>query len=151
MQTTRVFKTQQEREEYESTFETAEDKEAWEARFGVPVGPFEGEEEKKGPEPGRANKKKSQRRQQAFPNYHSGGSSPSSSLTSESSISDMPDLRMPGAALPYSIHMPASVSWCQSKHNMPVRGAKDAPKTFTGKYTDVQLFVNHFEHLIKKC
>jgi hypothetical protein len=131
-------------------FETAEDKRAWEARFGVPVGPFEGEAEKKGPEPRRANEK-SRRRQQAFPNYCSGGSSSSSSSTSESSISDMPDLRMPGAAPPYSIHTPASVPWRRSKHNMPVRGAKDTPKTFTGKYTDVQLFVDHFEHLIKKC
>ncbi|KAJ7612798.1 hypothetical protein DFH06DRAFT_1344885 [Mycena polygramma] len=35
--------------------------------------------------------------------------------------------------------------------DMPVRGSKEAPKTFKGKHTTVQLFVEHYDHLLNKC
>ncbi|KAJ7711483.1 hypothetical protein B0H16DRAFT_1343749 [Mycena metata] len=34
---------------------------------------------------------------------------------------------------------------------MPIRGSKEAPKTFRGKYTDVQRWVDHYEQLLNKC
>ncbi|KAJ7735338.1 hypothetical protein B0H16DRAFT_1731375 [Mycena metata] len=34
---------------------------------------------------------------------------------------------------------------------MSIRGSKDAPKTFRGKYTDVQRWVDHYEQLVNKC
>jgi hypothetical protein len=39
----------------------------------------------------------------------------------------------------------------RTMYDLPVRGAKDAPKTFYGKYTDIQLFLDHYEHLLNKC
>ncbi|KAJ7111469.1 hypothetical protein C8R44DRAFT_633348, partial [Mycena epipterygia] len=35
--------------------------------------------------------------------------------------------------------------------DMPVRGSKEAPKTFKGKYTEVQTFIDHYEQLLNRC
>ncbi|KAJ7651251.1 hypothetical protein FB45DRAFT_1018599 [Roridomyces roridus] len=35
--------------------------------------------------------------------------------------------------------------------DMPMRGQKEAPKTFKGKYTEVSDFIRHLERLFKKC
>ncbi|KAJ7077242.1 hypothetical protein C8R44DRAFT_536235, partial [Mycena epipterygia] len=35
--------------------------------------------------------------------------------------------------------------------DMPIRGSKEAPKTFRGKHTEVQRFIDHFELLLNKC
>jgi hypothetical protein len=35
--------------------------------------------------------------------------------------------------------------------DMPIRGTKEAPRTFRGKYTEVQQFIDHFELLLNKC
>ncbi|KAJ7645044.1 hypothetical protein DFH06DRAFT_1333344 [Mycena polygramma] len=35
--------------------------------------------------------------------------------------------------------------------DMPVRGSKEAPHVFKGKHTNVQLFVDHYDHLLSKC
>ncbi|KAJ7029250.1 hypothetical protein C8F04DRAFT_1265125 [Mycena alexandri] len=38
----------------------------------------------------------------------------------------------------------------RTTYNMPVRGSKEAPKTFKGKYSEVQQFVDHYEKLLNK-
>jgi hypothetical protein len=144
----RIFKTQEERQEYEASFDTAEDQEVWEARFGVPAEPYE-EDDKNGGGVGTGKKKVLKKK--GRPHYRPpvfGGSEPSSSSSEESS-SDEPDQRMPGAAPLYSMHQTSQRH--KTVYDMPVRGSKDAPKTFTGKYNEVQLFIDHFEQLLKKC
>ncbi|KAJ7143257.1 hypothetical protein C8R46DRAFT_919864 [Mycena filopes] len=34
---------------------------------------------------------------------------------------------------------------------MPVQSSKEAPRTFKGKHTEVQLFVEQYEYLLNKC
>jgi hypothetical protein len=125
-----------------------EDQEVWEARFGVPVRLYE-EDDKNGGGVGTGKTKDLKKK--GRPHYRSpvfGGSEPSSS-SSEGSSSDEPDLHMPGAAPPYSMHQTPRRH--KTVYDIPVRGSKDAPKTFTGKYNEVRLFIDHFERLIKKC
>ncbi|KAJ7696643.1 hypothetical protein B0H16DRAFT_1750267 [Mycena metata] len=38
-----------------------------------------------------------------------------------------------------------------TSYDMPVSGSKDTPKTFKGKYSEVQQFVDHYEKLLNKC
>jgi hypothetical protein len=143
-----IFKTQEEGQEYEVSFDTIEDQEVWEARFGVPVGPYDEDDMKEG---GVGTGEKRDSKKKGKPHYRPpvfGGSEPSSS-SSEGSSSDEPNLRMPGAAPPYSMHQTPRQR--RSVHDMPIRGSKDDPKTFMGKYNEVQLFIDHFERLIKKC
>ncbi|KAJ7062201.1 hypothetical protein C8F01DRAFT_1252030 [Mycena amicta] len=51
-------------------------------------------------------------------------------------------LRMPP---PHSFHAPLRTSL-----DMPVPGSKEAPKTFRGKYHEVERFIRHIEHLFTK-
>ncbi|KAJ7018497.1 hypothetical protein C8F04DRAFT_1327408 [Mycena alexandri] len=74
---------------------------------------------------------------------HSSGSSPSS--LSSSGKPERPE-RMPPPPPPHSFSAPL-----RTTYDMPIRGSKDAPKTFRGKYTDVQRWVDHYEQLLNKC
>ncbi|KAJ7150176.1 hypothetical protein C8R46DRAFT_1043599, partial [Mycena filopes] len=35
--------------------------------------------------------------------------------------------------------------------DMPIRNSREAPKTFKGKYTEVDTFLRHYNKLLKKC
>ncbi|KAJ7016514.1 hypothetical protein C8F04DRAFT_1281195 [Mycena alexandri] len=72
----------------------------------------------------------------------SSGSSPSS--LSSSGKPEKPE-RMPPPP-PHSFSAPL-----RTTYDMPIRGSKEAPKTFRGKYTDVQRWVDHYEQLLNKC
>jgi hypothetical protein len=39
----------------------------------------------------------------------------------------------------------------RTTYDMPIRGHKDAPRTFRGKHTEVQRFIDHYEQLLNKC
>ncbi|KAJ7741279.1 hypothetical protein B0H16DRAFT_1862036 [Mycena metata] len=74
---------------------------------------------------------------------NSSGSSPSS--LSSSGQPEKPK-RMPPPPPHHSFNAALRTTF-----DMPVRGSKDAPKTFRGKYTSVQRWVDHYEQLINKC
>ncbi|KAJ3503914.1 hypothetical protein NLJ89_g8222 [Agrocybe chaxingu] len=44
----------------------------------------------------------------------------------------------------------AAATQLQGLHNMPIRGTKNAPKTFKGRYTEVDRFIEHYERLIQQ-
>ncbi|KAJ7641992.1 hypothetical protein FB45DRAFT_737732, partial [Roridomyces roridus] len=52
----------------------------------------------------------------------------------------------PKIAAPVSFNAPLKTSL-----DMPIRGHRDAPKTFKGRYTEVMQFIQHYDRLIKKC
>jgi hypothetical protein len=54
--------------------------------------------------------------------------------------------RMAAPPPPVSFSVPLRTSL-----DMPIRGSKEAPKTFRGKHTEVQRFIDHFELLLNKC
>ncbi|KAF8217801.1 hypothetical protein K438DRAFT_1952666 [Mycena galopus ATCC 62051] len=143
MPPTHVFRSHEERREYEMSFETAEDQHKWEEKFGIPVGPYEYHDaEGAGPSKSPKTRKKSDKGKQRVPVYDGGYDSDPSSVSSEptdSSISDAPNPRMTGVPPPYSIHIPAQRA--KSAHDMPVKGSRDAPKTFT----DVQNIIRTLE------
>lgn len=39
----------------------------------------------------------------------------------------------------------------RTSQDLPVRSSKEAPKTFKGKHTEVQLFIDHYDHLLNRC
>jgi hypothetical protein len=66
-------------------------------------------------------------------------------VSSFSSIS-VPNPHMSAPAPPLSFSAPL-----RTTYDLPVRGAKDAPRTFRGRYTDVQQLIDHYERLLNKC
>jgi hypothetical protein len=38
-----------------------------------------------------------------------------------------------------------------TSYDLPPQGSKEAPKTFRGKYMEVQNFIDHYERLLNKC
>lgn len=61
-----------------------------------------------------------------------------------------------GKSTPEPVRMtaPPPVSFSaplRTSFDMPIRGSKEAPKTFKGKYTEIQAFIDHYEQLLHKC
>lgn len=72
--------------------------------------------------------------------------------------SDVPVRRRPptpsSSPEPPRMQAPPVVSFSaplRTSLDMPIRGSKDAPRTFKGKHTEVQPFLDHFELLLNKC
>ncbi|KAJ7109525.1 hypothetical protein C8R44DRAFT_635591, partial [Mycena epipterygia] len=57
-----------------------------------------------------------------------------------------PEPRVPRMAAPTSFSAPLRTSM-----DMPIRGSKEAPKTFKGKHTEVLHFIQHYDRLLSKC
>jgi hypothetical protein len=149
-----VFQTFEERRNYEQSFNSDADRQAYKEKYGVPVGPFRFEEEafpttgagRSFQEKGKGKAKKERRQRSYGVSYPGGADSPSSSGSSVSSLSSTPNPRMAAPAPPLSFSAPL-----RTTYDLPVRGAKEAPKTFHGRYTDVQYFIDHYERLLNKC
>lgn len=57
-----------------------------------------------------------------------------------------PEPRIPRMAAPASFSAPLRTSM-----DMPIRGSREAPKTFKGKHTEVLHFIQHYDRLLSKC
>src|ERR1700761_3983926 len=57
-----------------------------------------------------------------------------------------PEPRIPRMSAPISFSAPLRTSL-----DMPIRGTKEAPKTFYGKYSEVIHFIEHYDQLLVKC
>ncbi|KAJ7644962.1 hypothetical protein FB45DRAFT_862209 [Roridomyces roridus] len=55
------------------------------------------------------------------------------------------------APTPPSVATPVTFTMLSTPMDMPMPGHRDAPKMFTGKYTEVSDFVRHVDKLLKKC
>jgi hypothetical protein len=142
-----VFENDEERREYKRSFRTEEDRREFEAKYGTPVGPFSEPEDLPGIESThRFTGKGKARRTSRRPGGLRYPEEERDYMSSESSVSiSSPNPRMSAPAPPF-FSAPL-----RTTYDLPVRGAKDAPKTFYGKYTDIQLFLDHYERLLNKC
>ncbi|KAJ7604374.1 hypothetical protein DFH06DRAFT_1349509 [Mycena polygramma] len=60
----------------------------------------------------------------------------------------------PSSPEPPRMQAPAQATFSaplRTSLDMPVRGSKEAPRTFRGRHTEVQLFIDHYDHLLNKC
>jgi hypothetical protein len=148
-----TFQTDEERHNYENSFRNEEDRRKFEDKYGVPVGPFSETEDIPGiestnqfAEKGKGRERRGLRYPARGPRYPPDDGDFPLSESSVSSSSPASNPRMTAPAPPFSFSAPL-----RTTYDLPVRGAKDAPKTFRGRYTEVQLFLDHYEKLLNKC
>jgi hypothetical protein len=82
-------------------------------------------------------------------------------VASEMDTSDVPspkqwkhDFTPPSSPEPQATRMAPPSSFfapLRTSLNLPIRGHKDAPKTFKGKHTEVQRFIDHYDRLLSIC